>query len=98
MHFSLHAAGGGRGNLVPPSQAAAGGHCLYLSFNCFVHGEEEKTHLKLANSGTRIKAGKESYFAIAVSVISPVQTKLWPAGCLAVVAVLECQFINELLV
>lgn len=68
----MHTAGGGRGNLVPPSQAAAGGHCPYLSFNSSVHGEEEKTHLKLANSGTRIKAGEESYFAIAVSVASPV--------------------------
>lgn len=41
-----------------------------------VHGKEEKTHLKPANSGTRIKAGEESYFATAVLVISPIQTKL----------------------
>ena len=84
--------------LPPPSQAAVGGHFPYLSFNCSVRREEEESHLQPANSGTRVKAGEESEFDIAVFVISPVKTKLWSAGCLAVVAVLECQFINELLV
>lgn len=45
-----------------------------------------------------MKTGDESSFAVAGLVISPIQTKLWPAGCLADVVVLECQFINELLV
>lgn len=42
-----------------------GRHFPYLSFNCSLHREEEKTHLNPANSGTRIKSGKECYFAIA---------------------------------
>lgn len=45
-----------------------------------------------------MKTGDESSFAVAGLVASPIQTKLWPAGCLADVVVLECQFINELLV
>lgn len=62
-----------------------GRHFPYLSFNCSLHREEEKTHLNPANSGARIKAGEECYFAIS----------WWSAGCLAVAVALGCQFINE---
>lgn len=51
-----------------------------------------------SSGDTRIKDGEESYFTIAVLVISSVQKKPWSAECLAVVAVLEGEFINELLV
>lgn len=42
-----------------------GRHFPYLSLNCSLHREEEKTHLNPANSGIRIKAGEECYFAIS---------------------------------
>lgn len=63
--FSLHIAIGARRKLAPPSQAAARRHFPYPSFNCSLHREEGKTHLNPANSGTRINAGEEYYFAVA---------------------------------
>lgn len=96
--FLLAHCQGGGGNLGFPSRAAVGAHFPYPSFNCAVHRNAEKSHLKPGSSDTRIKAGEESYFFMAVLVISSVQKKLWSAECLAVVAVLECEFINELVV
>lgn len=42
-----------------------GRHFPHLSFNCSLHREEQKAHLNPANSGIKIKAGEECYFAIA---------------------------------
>lgn len=63
-----------------------------------MHRNTEKSHLKPGSGDTRIKDEEESYFTIAVLVISSVQRKPWSAECLAVIAVLEGEFINELLV
>lgn len=59
--------------------------------------QRKETH-NLANCGIRIKAGEESCFAVTVLAISPIQTKLLSAWHIAVVAMLESQFISELVV
>lgn len=42
-----------------------GRHFPHVSFNCSLHREEQKAHLNPANSGIKIKAREECYFAIA---------------------------------